>query len=458
VTRRAALLRHPVAILGAVIATATAVVFIALAIAMIAGMLANPYAGLVVFVAVPAAFVIGLLLIPIGMWLERRKLAREPGATADWPVIDLRLPRVRKIAVLVTALTAVNVVIILLAGYGSLHWMESPTFCGQACHTPMQPQFAAWQGGPHAGVACVQCHIGEGAAALVHAKLSGVRQLVHVATGSYPRPIPPGAEMPPGAQAQTCVRCHQPGRIRGDQVRVVREYAEDEANTETVTVLQMHLDRSSRSGRAIHWHADPNIRIEYVATDATNQTIPYVKVTNAQGQVKEYVTEDANQELVRSGARRTMDCVDCHNTIGHPIAPTPELAVDRAIADGLVDRQLPNVRREGVKLLKAHYSSQDEGARAIEQGLRSFYQSVGGAVDQQRVDQTAMALQTVFRRNVFPPMKVTWGSYPTNRGHMSSNGCFRCHDDSHNAKDKSTISADCEYCHKQIEQPSGGSQ
>ena len=34
----------------------------------------------------------------------------------------------------------------------------------------------------------------------------------HVATNSYPRPIPPGAAMPPGAQAQTCGSCHQPGR------------------------------------------------------------------------------------------------------------------------------------------------------------------------------------------------------------------------------------------------------
>ena len=48
-------------------------------------------------------------------------------------------------------------------------------------------------------------------------------------------------------------------------------------------------------------------------------------------------------------------------------------------------------------------------------------------------------------------MKVTWGSYPDQKGHVTSNGCFRCHDDSHTAKDGSTISADCEYCHKQLE-------
>ena len=41
-------------------------------------------------------------------------------------------------------------------------------------------------------------------------------------------------------------------------------------------------------------------------------------------------------------------------------------------------------------------------------------------------------------------MKVTFGSYPDNRGHVTSTGCFRCHDDSHKTKDGKTISADCE--------------
>jgi hypothetical protein len=50
-------------------------------------------------------------------------------------------------------------------------------------------------------------------------------------------------------------------------------------------------------------------------------------------------------------------------------------------------------------------------------------------------------------------MKVTWGVYADNLGHTTSTGCFRCHDDSHIAKNGKTISADCEYCHKQIETP-----
>jgi hypothetical protein len=449
-TDRPALARHPLAIIGALLATVSAVVFIALLIAALVGLLRNPYAGLVVFVVIPAFFVLGLLLIPLGMWLQRRRLRTHPDAAADWPVLDFRSARVRKTTLLIAALTAVNLVILLLAGYGSLHYMESPTFCGQACHTPMRPQFTAWQVAPHGRVACVACHIGEGASGFIHAKLSGVRQLMHVATNSFPRPVPPGAEMPPGAQARTCGTCHQPGRTAGDQIRVMREFADDETNSETMTVLQMYMGPGSASGRSIHWHADPDIRVEYVSTDATNETIPYVKVTNANGQIKEFRAADTSDQMIAAGPLKRMDCIDCHNTVGHPISPTPERAVDAAIAAGLVNRQLPFVRREAIKLISATYSSHDEAAASIERGLRAFYDSRGGT-DQQAVTRSAAALGDLYRRNVFPDMKVTWGTYPTNRGHMTSTGCFRCHDESHTAKDGSTISADCEYCHKQIE-------
>jgi hypothetical protein len=371
----------------------------------------------------------------------------------DWPVLDFRRAHVRRTTLLVAALTAVNIVIILLAGYGTLHWMGSPEFCGQVCHKPMEPQFAAWQGAVHGGISCATCHIGEGAGGFLRAKLSGVRQLVHVATNAYPMPIPPGAEMLPGAQAQLCSNCHKPARVVGDRIRVIREYADDEKNSETMTVLQMHLNRSTDSERAIHWHADPAVRVEYVSTDAEDQTIPYVKVTDANGQVKEYVAPETTEQAISAGNRRTMDCIDCHNTVGHPISPTPEQAVDRAIAAAMVSRDLPFARREGLRLVKESYDSQDDAARAIERGLRAFYESQGGSVDQQALSRAVTAFQDVYRRNVFPTMKVTWGAYPDNKGHITSTGCFRCHDDSHQAKDGSTISADCDLCHRQIERP-----
>ena len=452
VTRRQALARHPLAIAGAVLTTASAVVFIALLIAMLAGMLSNPYAGLVVFVAIPAVFVVGLLLIPLGMRLQQRKLARDPNAVADdWPVLDFRRARCPPDRA---------------AHHGADRRQHRDHPAG-GLRRPALDGIASLlrTGVPHADAAAVhgpgrmrrtgrcpasQCHIGEGAAGFAHAKLSGVRQLLMMPMSSYPQPIPPGAKMPPGAQAQTCGSCHQPGRAVGDRIRVIREYADDEQNSETMTVLQMHLSASTSSQRAIHWHADPAVRVEYVSTDAERQTIPYVKVTDANGQVKEFLAPDTTEQMISTGNRQSMDCIDCHNTVGHPISPTAEQAVDRAIAAAMVSRELPFARREGLRLLKASYASQDDGVRAIESGLRSFYEPRGGSADQQALARTVAAFQDVYRRNVFPTMKVTWGTYPDNKGHVTSNGCFRCHDDSHKAKDGSTISADCELCHKQI--------
>lgn len=445
--RREPLLRHPLAIAGALIATGAAVLFLVLIVAALVGLFQNPYAGLLVFIALPALLVAGLLLIPVGMWLDRRALRRDPNAVLDWPVIDLRRRRVRRITILITALTFVNLGVVALAGYGALHWMESPSFCGQVCHAPMHPQFTAWSAGTHARTPCAACHIGEGASGFIHAKLSGVRQLVHVAKGSYPRPVPPGAEMKPGAQAETCASCHQQGRLPGDRMRIFREYADDEANTETATPLKLRVGEKSAVERAIHWHANPAVRIEYVAADEKRETIPYVKVTDAQGRSKEFAVPNASTDGAAKGERRTMDCIDCHNTVGHPMAPSPEKAVDAAIAAGRVDRQLPFVRREGVRLLKASYGSDDEASRAIDSGLRSFYASQT-EIDRRALARSVAGLQEAYRRSVFPAMKVAWGAYPSQLGHMTATGCFRCHDGEHAAADGSVISSDCEYCHK----------
>ncbi len=73
--RLSTLARHPFAIAGAVVTTASAVVFITLVIAMLAGMLNNPYAGLVVFIAIPAVFVIGLAAHPRGHVARATKTA-----------------------------------------------------------------------------------------------------------------------------------------------------------------------------------------------------------------------------------------------------------------------------------------------------------------------------------------------------------------------------------------------
>ncbi len=56
----------------------------------------------------------------------------------------------------------------------------------------------------------------------------------------------------------------------------------------------------------------------------------------------------------------------------------------------------------------------------------------------------------IYNRNVFPDLKVTWGTYPNNLGHTDFPGCFRCHDGSHTAANGKTISQDCNVCHEPL--------
>jgi hypothetical protein len=63
------------------------------------------------------------------------------------------------------------------------------------------------------------------------------------------------------------------------------------------------------------------------------------------------------------------------------------------------------------------------------------------------VEQSAQAVAAIYLRNVFPDMKVTWGSHPNNTGHNDSPGCFRCHDGSHTSSEGETITNDCNACH-----------
>ncbi|MBI4264370.1 MAG: NapC/NirT family cytochrome c [Acidobacteria bacterium] len=438
--------RNLVSLVGAAMATAMAVLFLVLLLLDLLGYVTNPYIGLLVFVTVPVLFVAGLLLIPAGIWWDGRR--RAPGEAPDWPVIDLRNARQRSVAVGVLALTIVNLVIVSMAAYGGVHYMESSEFCGQVCHTTMEPEYAAYQAWPHAQVACTACHVGPGAGALAESKLAGTRQLLQVATGRVARPVPsPVRTMRPARE--TCEQCHWPEKFHGDRTRTIREYASDEANTESVTTLRLHVGGGSRTlgvGTGIHWHMNLDNEIEYVATDERRETIPYVRLTDREGRVREFAVEGTTAEQLAGGERRRMDCLDCHNRPAHTFSPTPERAVDGAIAQGRVPRELPFVRREAVAAVGTEYATRVDALEGIARVLTEFYAGRTGA-DARLVARAVAAAQDVWSRNVFPVMNVSWGTYPNHLGHLEAPGCFRCHDDEHRAADGSVIRQGCEVCH-----------
>jgi hypothetical protein len=56
-------------------------------------------------------------------------------------------------------------------------------------------------------------------------------------------------------------------------------------------------------------------------------------------------------------------------------------------------------------------------------------------------------VQSIYAQNIFPEMRILWGTYPNNLGHTDFPGCFRCHDGSHTSAGGQTIPNDCSTCH-----------
>ena len=447
-----ALTRNPLSLAGAAITTASAVLFATLFVIDAVGMKGGPYAGIIAYLIVPAIFVVGLLLIPLGISRERRReraaLARGEAAPT-FPVLDFNRTETRNRTLIVLALTLVNLVLLATATYKGVETMETTAFCGQACHSVMQPEFAAYQRGAHASVHCVSCHIGPGAGWFVKSKLSGSWQVISVNLKLYPTPIPsPVHNLRPARE--TCEQCHWPEKFVGDRLKVIDTFADDEPNTALKTVLLMRVGGvSGRSSQGIHWHVDRSNQIRY-RSDESRETIYEVELTKADGSVERFLADGAAEgEAAKAGVWRTMDCVDCHNRPSHTFH-SPEDEVDLALRDGKIARDLPFVRREGVKLLKAEYPSQEEAEQAIARGLRAYYEKERPELARDRaadIEAAAAALFVGYKSNVFPNMKITWGTYKNHIGHESSPGCWRCHDDAHKSASGRTISQDCSTCH-----------
>jgi nitrate/TMAO reductase-like tetraheme cytochrome c subunit len=442
------LFRNSISFIGAALTTASGVVLVALLGMEWLGFEGGPYLGLVTFLALPALFVLGLALIPIGLARHRRRRHTRDPNTPEFPVIDFNRPRVRTIALGGVVLTACNALLISVATYKGVRVVHSTEFCGGTCHSVMSPEYTAYQASVHSAVPCVSCHVGEGAEHFVRSKMQGTRQLFALMTNTYARPVPAPIRNQRSAY-ETCGECHDPKRYVGDRLRILRKYGDDEANTEKVSVLMMKvggLHGGKWSGN--HWHADPATKIRYLG-DAQHKTIHTVEVVRADGTTRRYKTQDA-PEPPKDARWHAMDCTDCHNRVGHEFR-SAEREVDDALAEKRISRELPFVRKEAVRLLTASYPSAEDGQQEIAKGLREVYAKDHPEVAKAKsaeLDAAAAELGRIFSRNVFPRMKVGFGTYPNHLGHEG--GCFRCHDNEHIAENDLRISKKCETCHQAL--------
>jgi nitrate/TMAO reductase-like tetraheme cytochrome c subunit len=391
------------------------------------------------------------------MYVRRKKLRQAGAIPAEFPRIDLNDPIFRHGIDIVLVATVLNLLVVATASYRGAAYMDSPEFCGQSCHV-MNPEYTAYKISAHSHVACTECHIGAGAQAYFSAKVNGTKQLIEVSLHplagvapkiipNYPTPIPsPVTSLRPARY--TCEACHTPAKFVGEKLLVKSSFADDEKNTESQTVLILHLGGEDSLSHRTGIHGVHLGHIEYIATDPTRTSIPWVQRTNPDGTQSTYAAS-ALKGAQPQGERRVMDCIDCHNRASHTFV-TPEEALNRAMTDGAVSPDLPYVHKQGLALLKANYASEDQAHTQIPQQLQNFYRSnypdMANA-QAQKIKATGDELALLWSQNVFPYMSMTWGTHPNHIGHQEYPGCFRCHDADHVAKDGSAITQDCAACH-----------
>jgi Nitrate/TMAO reductases, membrane-bound tetraheme cytochrome c subunit len=438
---------NPISLAGGAITSASGVTMICYWLLELFGPRStNPYLGIIFFLLLPAVFIAGLVLIPVGIFLRQRALRKAGQIPAEYPKIDLNDRIFRHGLDIVLVATIVNLLVVATASYRGAEYMDSPEFCGQSCHV-MKPEYTAYKISAHSHVACVECHIGTGAQAYFSAKVNGTKQLIEVTFNRYPTPIPsPVTSLRPARVI--CEGCHTPAKFVGEKLLVKSNFADDEQNTETQTVLVLHLGGEDSLSRLSGIHGVHLNHMEYITTDASRDTIPWVQRQNRDGSETVFAATALNGQAPK-GERRVMDCIDCHNRASHTFM-TPEEALNRSMADGAISTDLPFIHKEGLELLKATYASQDEARAKIPAELQNFYKSSKPEVLSAKanlVKAAADQLVLIYSQNVFPDMKVTWGTHPNNIGHMSYPGCFRCHDGDHVSKDGKAITQDCANCH-----------
>ncbi|HHN73637.1 MAG TPA: cytochrome C [Acidobacteria bacterium] len=423
----------------------------------VSGVLGNPYFGFMVYLVMGPLFIVGLIAIAVGLLFFRRK-DMGPSDTFLFFRKQFESPeryrRMQWVVMIIGALTVLNVVVVALFSYTGFHYTESVAFCGEFCHSVMKPEYSAYSRSPHSRVKCVECHIGEGAKWFAKSKLSGARQFLAVALKTYSRPIEtPIRGLRPARD--TCEECHRPEFFFGEKLYVKNKFLPDEENTEVKTVLLMKIGSGGGDGHhahGIHWHVSEQAEIDYKHADWKREQIFEVTMTDEEG--KKTVFRSSEEPEIAEGEKgpwtRTMDCVDCHNRPTHIYLSADE-ALDQKLFSGQIPRELPFIKRQGLEAVAGDFESTEQAMVEIEKALRQWYGKNYSELVSSRpemLDKAVTGVQQAFAENVFPEMRITWGTYKSHLGHPDfMGGCFRCHDDEHTAEDGRTISGDCDLCH-----------
>ncbi|MFZ5767059.1 MAG: NapC/NirT family cytochrome c [Thermodesulfobacteriota bacterium] len=444
--------RSPLGVFGVALTTVSIALMMIGTIVDLLGLIDNPYAALVTYTVLPAGMLLGLFLIPLAAFLRRRKW-HKTGIDRAHLQLNLSHPKHRLFLVGFIFLSVVNLAILGVIGYEGYHFTDSAYFCGVVCHQVMEPEYVAYKRSPHSRVACVECHIGPGAEWYVRAKFSGLRQVAAVALDSYSRPIPaPVHELRPARD--TCEQCHWPEKFHGKKVKKFVAFSNNDQINPQISEVALHIgghNPETSIFEGIHWHVSNQVEVSYLAADDKRTQIAKVRVKRPDGSADEFV-KDSVEVAENEGHWRVMDCVDCHNRPTH-IYYMPEERVDFGLLSKKINGAIPGIREDSLTVITKEYASREEAKASMVNELITLQKARDAALaEANRADlvKAGEFLLEEYLGNVWPEMKVGWGTYRDHLGHRWADdgyGCWRCHDEEHVNKGGKTISQDCSICH-----------
>ncbi len=449
-------LQNWISIIGASIAALNIIFIVFLFLITSIFDVGSSYVGLFIYIILPVFLVTGLLLIPIGMYITKKKWKKKEliESKPDWPIVDFNNQGTRNAAIIFSIGTVVLLIFSAVGSYEAFHYTESVEFCGKLCHQVMKPEYVAYHESSHERVSCVECHVGTGADWFVKSKLSGLYQVYAVLADVYPRPIPtPIHDLRPAQE--TCEQCHWPEKFYDRKLRIKKTYLGDEGNTEWQIHMQMKTSSEHQSmgiSEGIHWHINPNVKIEYIASDEKRMNIPWVKYTNLKTRETVIYEDEGNklpQHQLDSLQVRVMDCLDCHNRPSHDYQ-IPQNFIDEYLSSGAILASIPDIKLVSMDVLNQDYPTTDSALIAIREQVMEYYDIMYPEIlesNKANIEKAITTIQEGYQHNFFPEMGVKWSAYPNHLGHIETIGCVRCHNDKHTNSKGVTISRDCNLCH-----------
>ncbi len=360
-------------------------------------------------------------------------------------------------SVIVLSIGIAVTALIILAPISVISWeySNSDAFCTNACHQVHPEESNAHKlVSRHREVACVECHIGR----------MGFFESLWEKAGhtSHAWALMVGYERPTTSKSmktaeKSCVTCHTSEPHPKNVLYRAEHFAEDRRNSSNTTMMIMRLvgrefGREERLG--LNWHASD--AMSYWSSGPYRDQIHKVVAKLPDGSERTYLDVRA-EDKDGDGVERKMDCLSCHNRVGHPFND-PDTTLDQLLARGTLPSDAPYLKQTLMDLYRQHTSEDAAGitpeqvSEDVREGLSRYgpgaEEGQAPAIEADQLEQVEM-LATAWLQGAanLRSEGLSWRDFPSNTGHSDSPGCFRCHNGRMQTEDKQIIPVNCTTCH-----------